>query len=819
MKKNRILLILLVILVAVFAFASCDCAHVYENGVCTECGEADPNYCDHQYEEGVCIKCQGKDPNYAPCKHTWVNGKCTACEEKCSHNWQNGVCSVCAMDCAHVWGNGTCTKCEYDCPHESWEGGACVDCKSACAHTWEDGVCTVCEYACVHSWSKDSVCNVCGDACEHEWLNGVCAECKKECEHTWADGVCTVCAFACAHTWDNGTCTVCKLVCVHQWNDGRCTTCKMYCQHDWNGNVCNVCAYECPHIWENGNCTYCGVVCTHEAYENGICSSCGLGCEHAEYENGACKVCGIVCVHAEYENGACKVCGTVCAHETYEEGACTVCGMACTHEAYENGVCVACGTVCAHETYVEGVCASCGALDPDYVPADGGVSMYAEIVERYKYLVLYKFTVSELPEEEAEPAYYEAALRYVANYYDPSIDLGFAYKDINGDGYVELLLMGKEARLYALFTIVNREAVVVKTFQDGMGYLDSTGLVFSHEKRFEEGTTNQIGLTYRFERLVDGKLVGTGFGWDDGDGVYATEDDEVYFKLENGEKVTIDYDTEYKVLVDHTYEYYIGYPTRVTKLSNLVYNTALVEKDVPTVKADFSSYEAIIKTFTYMYTNVAGNDRLDKSDWFKGDYDNGMIFDTYEDYVTYSKIVAGAGFITSGSSAKYGHAVKDLNGDGVNELILMDSYGSGTSAKFGIFAIFTLVDEKPVLLEFFTDVRFAFIDADSNIVVCDRPIPAESGKKDREFIVYTIENGALKVVEKYGYLCDTTLSGAQNTWYKVVDGERVIIEKAEFTEWFDANVKVAGSSASISNFSKYTAKVSGLEFTEIVTEE
>ena len=46
------------------------CTHVYQNGACTLCGEADPNFnpgsgdCTHTYEAGVCTKCGATDPNY-----------------------------------------------------------------------------------------------------------------------------------------------------------------------------------------------------------------------------------------------------------------------------------------------------------------------------------------------------------------------------------------------------------------------------------------------------------------------------------------------------------------------------------------------------------------------------------------------------------------------------------------------------------------------------------------------------------------------------------------------------------------------------------
>ena len=61
-----------------------ECEHNYVDGVCTKCGEADPNYVpphEHEFVNGECA-CGEKDPNYVPPhEHDFVNGEC-ACGEK-----------------------------------------------------------------------------------------------------------------------------------------------------------------------------------------------------------------------------------------------------------------------------------------------------------------------------------------------------------------------------------------------------------------------------------------------------------------------------------------------------------------------------------------------------------------------------------------------------------------------------------------------------------------------------------------------------------------------------------------------------------------
>jgi hypothetical protein len=77
---KRILTLILVLVLALGMFASCDkigqfipglggeCEHNYADGKCTECGESDPNYVPphtHNFVEGKC-ECGEEDPDYVP---------------------------------------------------------------------------------------------------------------------------------------------------------------------------------------------------------------------------------------------------------------------------------------------------------------------------------------------------------------------------------------------------------------------------------------------------------------------------------------------------------------------------------------------------------------------------------------------------------------------------------------------------------------------------------------------------------------------------------------------------------------------------------
>ncbi len=512
-------------------------------------------------------------------------------------------------------------------------------------------------------------------------------------------------------------------------------------------------------------------------------TACG-GCKH-KYVDGVCSECGEAdpdykapCSHS-YTDGVCSKCGASdpdyippCAH-SYVKGACTLCGEACDH------------------SYSEGVCSVCGAEDPDYIPADGGASMYEDIVEKFQYLILYKHLNEELPPKGSNEPFYVDALYEVAGEYNPSIEMGYAFRDIDGDGYSELLLMGRESRIYGMFTILNKEPALVATFQQGMGYIDPDGMIFYNSKEFGDNG-GQIALEYHMTYLVDGQLVGVEYGWVD------VDQDTIYYCVsEDGVRTELSYD-EYK-LYKNAYEYYWNYPTRLTRLNGFRFYTALIDSANPVVTADFSTYDAIINTFGLMYSHVAEG-KYEKTKWTGGAYDSKMLFSSEEDYALYNKIIAACVLVQNNSKAVFGYALKDLNGDGADELILLDS-------KFYVLAIFTEIDGKPILLDTYTDLRSAFIDKNGYIHVAQRVIPG--GENDYEYFV--LEAGAGELVCKTAIGVKYSADATQDKIYKIVDGTAVNVEQAEWDALYAEYLADIGNT----EFNTYTKNEAGLTFVAV----
>lgn len=567
------------------------------------------------------------------------------------------------------------------------------------------------------------------------------------------------------------------------------TACTV-CLHSYENGVCNKCGLVCEHEYVEGACSKCGLVCEHE-YVDGLCGICGIECKH-NYNNGVCDVCGKACGH-EYVEGVCGECGKVCEHN-YTNGVCSICEKACVHE-YVEGVCEECGKVCEH-TYVEGVCSECQTEDPNWVPADGGVSLYEEIILKYTELILYKYVNEELPPRQDDEEYYVDALYDVAYWYDPSLTFGYAYKDINNDGYVELFLLGRDSRLYGLFTIVDKKAAVVETFQNGLGYLSPDGMIFYNVKYMDENV-QQLGLENHMTYLIGDKLVGFEYGWYDADKNYATEDDEIYYQVtEDGIETVLTYD-EFKVYRDNKYVYYWDYSTRLTKLSGLKFEAVIPLVSEAVITADFSSYDAIIDTFGLMHSEVAGGKYV-RTKWTGGEYDAKVIFESDEDFNIYNRLLGACVLVQNSSTAQFGYAQKDLNNDGTNELVLMDQ-------KYNVFAIFTLVDNKPVLLETFTDLKTAFISADGLIHVKERVLPGN--KKDFNYYLYEVGQGELICKLSIGVKCTT--KGVEEAWHKTVNGVTTSIEQTEYAVLYATFAGDIGKTT----YPNYTKANSGLTFT------
>ena len=152
-----------------------------------------------------------------------------------------------------------------------------------------------------------------------------------------------------------------------------------------------------------------------------------------------------------------------------------------------------------------------------------------------------------------------------------------------------------------------------------------------------------------------------------------------------------------------------------------------------------------------------------------------------------------------------GSARKDLNGDGIEELILLSDYF--------IVAVFSMSEDKPVLLGNYWARNSCWIDADGNL-----HINGSGGADHSTNAVYRIADGgaSLELIAEFGS-CGFYWEGdvAITKYYQVVDGERVSITK----EACDALAEQYGKYLGCYESADATEALAGLTFYPMFLED
>ncbi len=108
-----------------------------------------------------------------------------------------------------------------------------------------------------------------------------------------------------------------------------------------------------------------------------------------------------------------------------------------------------------------------------------GNDPYKDVIEKYKELLLCKKNNATFPETSETDSAALRTLYELAKKCRTPLDMGYAKKDINGDGIEELIFMESTFDIVAIFTIKNGDAVTLITQEDVncLIWLDESGLV------------------------------------------------------------------------------------------------------------------------------------------------------------------------------------------------------------------------------------------------------------------------------------------------------------------------------------------------------
>jgi len=152
-----------------------------------------------------------------------------------------------------------------------------------------------------------------------------------------------------------------------------------------------------------------------------------------------------------------------------------------------------------------------------------------------------------------------------------------------------------------------------------------------------------------------------------------------------------------------------------------------------------------------------------------------------------------------------GYAIKDLNDDGIEELILL-------TEDYIVLAIFSMVDGDPILLGDYIPRGSCWIDSDGLL-----HLNGSGGADYTTNAVYQIADGGAELVLIIEFGTDGVEwvgDVAVTNYYKIINGERVESSEAEYEALGEQYGKYLGEFAG----AEATKEVSGLTFTALYTE-
>ena len=416
---------------------------------------------------------------------------------------------------------------------------------------------------------------------------------------------------------------------------------------------------------------------------------------------------------------------------------------------------------------------------------------YDAVIEKYTELLISKKNNESIAAPNPSADDIEFALYdIVYDCTDPSV-MGYATKDINGDGDDELVLLNKSNKIYAIFTLKdNVPELLLKT--DHMSTaIYSDGTIYASRKYIKEDGE----YTY-IKKIVGGKLEGLEYG------VRVEGESASCYKIENGieKEITVHERDQIAGSIQHI----MFNPMVSTKKTGFRFVPAIADDTTPNNApiADFSSYEGVLSAYKIIVESFS---EYSQSDWVNGKFDALFKISDNETYDIFHKLFYygiegrptetyfGQDYAKDGDNA-YGYAKKDLNRDGVEELILLND-------NYEIFAIFTKSDGKAVFLD---GVCGVWVDENGHLY---KEISTGGVvSRDGEAFVFEIDGTALKTLVGVGYRVNVFLQ--KEGWYKTEGNSKTDISKEE-GEALYAEYDILPSGYSDG---EYTRTFSGIEF-------
>lgn len=434
-------------------------------------------------------------------------------------------------------------------------------------------------------------------------------------------------------------------------------------------------------------------------------------------------------------------------------------------------------------------CTSCGTPDLSY---EVQKTAYDGVIAEYTAMLKAKQNGEELTPpktdgmKEEKAAIAEALYGIVADQKVETLaDLGYGFKDMDGNGTPELILLNRYTSIRAVFTIANRKPVLLEA-----NYGEGTSFLFAPNNRFfmtrETATDNVEDYRYYTCHVEGDHMVYDAVYGE----VFDREKKETleFYHMVDGNRTVVDRET----FMDELYREYSM--TRGTSYGDIVKLFApyihypLGEKvsteNLPV--ADFSSYEAIRETYKAISTCLDG--RLVGNAWLMGEYDDLFSYPDDRSFEYYSQLL----YTAYQGGYNEGYDEIDLNGDGVDELVLMNE-------DYIIKAIFTIKNGKPVMLDALTHEE-GWLDSEGFIHV---------DREDEDMLEYSLYE--LTADGDYN-LIYSILVAQYGKYYLTKEGKTEMITSERFKEIYNDEYCVYTAPFEAN---EYNRAVSGLTYTPL----
>ena len=213
--------------------------------------------------------------------------------------------------------------------------------------------------------------------------------------------------------------------------------------------------------------------------------------------------------------------------------------------------------------------------------------------------------------------------------------------------------------------------------------------------------------------------------------------------------------------------------------SDDLYSEDETENSDQMLTVDFHTYDSIISTYRKVVELCPRYEEVDEDEYFI--FTDETARDLYEKIFSstlalYPHNASGPNVsgINGNCYERFGYTIQDLNNDGVDELILrLDDHQ--------VIAIFSMVNDSPVLLDSYWNRNRCWIDPDGYLHV-----EGSSGADRSVTQIYRIadQTGELILLEEHGTDGHDETTG-ETFWYKLIDNEKVHITREEYNAWVD----------------------------------